>query len=187
MFANKAAVDRGEGQQIDQLSKTWSPELATTVMSFSGAQDGPAKAVKWLNVKFNSPHLLLPRVYQEIREIAPARTQNEVPQVAERLLRKVESISALMDGDSKSLPADVTQVIFQALNLSMQEKKEVLYLLEDDRGVTIAVMRDYIANCFKTNEIFKGVVFHQLRIPDSSPGKIQAEAYMIFIAKIKNE
>ena len=58
-----------------------------------------------------------------------------------------------MNGDSKSLPADVTQVIFNALNLSMQEKKEVLYLLEDDRGVTIAVMREYIADRFKTHEM----------------------------------
>ena len=89
MFANKAAVDGRQGQQIYQLSKILSPELATTVMSFSGAQDGPAKAVKWLNVKFNSPHMLLPRVYQEIRDIAPARTQHEAPRVAERLLRKV--------------------------------------------------------------------------------------------------
>ena len=100
-------------------------------------------------MKLNPPHLLLPRLYQEIRDIAPARTQNEVPRVAERLLRKVESISALMNGDSKSIPADVTHVIFQALNLSIQEKKEILYLLADERGVTIAIMRDYIANCFK--------------------------------------
>ena len=44
MFATKAAVDGGEGQQIFQLSKILSAELATTVISFSGAQDGPAKA-----------------------------------------------------------------------------------------------------------------------------------------------
>ena len=72
MFANKSAVDGGKGQQIVQLSKILSLELATTVMSFSGAQDGAAKAVRWLNVKFKSPHLLLPRVYEEIREIFPA-------------------------------------------------------------------------------------------------------------------
>ena len=35
----------------------------------------------------------------------------------------------------------------------MQDKKEVLYLLEDDRGVTIAVMREYIADIFKTYEM----------------------------------
>ena len=55
MFANKLAVDGGRGQQIFHLSKMLSPELATTVMSFSGGQDGAAKAVWWLNVKFNSP------------------------------------------------------------------------------------------------------------------------------------
>ena len=79
--------------------------------------------------------------------------QNEVPRFAESLLRKVESISALMNDESKGLPADVTQVIFHALNLSMQEKKEVLYLLEDDRGVTIAAMQGYIANRFKKYEM----------------------------------
>ena len=34
-----------------------------------------------------------------------------------------------MNGDAKSLPADVTQVIFNALNLDMGEKKEVIPLL----------------------------------------------------------
>ena len=56
MFANKSTVDGGEGQQIFQLSKIRSPELAATVMSFSGAQDGAAKAVRYLNDKFNSSH-----------------------------------------------------------------------------------------------------------------------------------
>ena len=66
MFANKSAVDGGKGQQIFQLSKILSPELVTTVMLFSGAHNGAAKAVRWLNVKFNSPNLLVPRVYEEI-------------------------------------------------------------------------------------------------------------------------
>ena len=61
----------GEEQQIFQLSKILSPELAATVMSFSGAQDGAAKAVLYLKYKFNSPHLLLPKVYNEIRETFP--------------------------------------------------------------------------------------------------------------------
>ena len=43
MFANKAAVDGGEGQQIYQLSKILSAELAATVMSFSGRKMGPQK------------------------------------------------------------------------------------------------------------------------------------------------
>ena len=58
-----------------------------------------------------------------------------------------------MNGDAKSLPADVTQVIFNALNLKMQKKKEVFPLLEDDRGVTISVIRAYIADRFKTYEM----------------------------------
>ena len=122
-------------------------------MSFSGAQDGPKKAVQWLSMKFNFPHLLLPKVYQEIKDIIPARSQAEVPQIAEKLLRKVKLISALMNGDGDSLPADVTQVIFNALNLSLEEKKVVLPLLQDNRGVTIAVMLEYIADRFKTYEM----------------------------------
>ena len=35
----------------------------------------------------------------------------------------------------------------------MQEKKEVIPLLEDDQGVTISVMRAYIADRFKTYEM----------------------------------
>ena len=135
-------MDGVEGQLIFQLSKILSSELATTVMLFSGAHDVAAKAVRWLKVKFNSPHLLLPRVHKEIREIPPALAKHQVPRVAERLLRKVESISALMDGDSNLLPADVTQVIFQPLNLSMTEKKKILYLLENMGGVTITVKRN---------------------------------------------
>ena len=69
------------------------------------------------------------------------------------MLCKVESIRARMNGDAKSLPADVTQVIFNASNLNMQEKKEVIPLLEDDQGVTISVMRAYIADRFKTYEM----------------------------------
>ena len=43
MSANKAAVDGGEGQQIYQLSKILSAELAATVISFPGRKMGPRK------------------------------------------------------------------------------------------------------------------------------------------------
>ena len=56
-------------------------------------------------------------------------------------------------GDWNSLPADVTQVIFNALNLSLEEKKVILPLLQDNRGVTIEVMLDYISDRFKTYEM----------------------------------
>ena len=38
--------ENGEGQQIYQLSKILNADLADTVLSFSGAQDGAAKAVR---------------------------------------------------------------------------------------------------------------------------------------------
>ena len=143
----------GEGQQIFQLSKILSSDLATTVMSFSRAQDGAREAIQYLNMKFNSPHLLPPKVYEEIKDLSPARSQANIPRVAEWLLRQVESISALQQGDGKSLPADVTQGIFNALNLNLEEKKAVLPLLQDNSGVTISVMMAYIANRFKTYEM----------------------------------
>ena len=101
----------------------------------------------------DSPHLLLPKVYQEIKDLSPARSQADVPRVSEWLLPQFESISALHQGDGKSLPADVTQVIFNTLNLNLEEQKAVLLLLQDDRGVSISVMREYIADRFETYEM----------------------------------
>ena len=77
MFPNKSAVDGGRDQQIFHLSKMLSPELTTTVMSFSGGKDCAAKALWWLNVKFNSPHLLLLRVMKKLEKFPqPARSMN---------------------------------------------------------------------------------------------------------------
>ena len=104
-------------------------------MSFSGAQNRPRKAVKWLSKKFKSPHLLLPKVYQEIKDIVPARSKTEVACVAESLLRQVESISALMNDNGNSFP------------------KAVLPLLQDDRGISISVMRECIADRFEVYQM----------------------------------
>ena len=68
MFANPKAADGGGAQQLFQLSKILSPELARTVMSFSGAERGADKAVSWMELKCNSPHLLTPKVYEEIKK-----------------------------------------------------------------------------------------------------------------------
>ena len=46
----------GEGQQIFKLSKILSAELSATVLSFSGAQDGAAKSVRYLTDRFNSKY-----------------------------------------------------------------------------------------------------------------------------------
>ena len=92
MFQDKNAADGGAAQQLFQLSQILSPKLARTVMSFSGAERGAEKAVSWLNLRFNSPQLMIPKVYQEIKDIPGPRT-------AKRVLRKVELLSALMKCD----------------------------------------------------------------------------------------
>ena len=84
-----------------------------------------------------------------------------------------------MNEDGKSLPADVTQVIFHALNLNMLEKKEVIPLLEDNRGVTISVMRVYIADRFKTYEMIVSALGSDLNAAAPSrfkPANITANA-----------
>ena len=82
MFQDKNAADGGAAQQLFQLSKILSPELSRMVMSFSGAERGARKAVSWLNLKFNSPQLMIPKVYEEIKSIPPARNASEVPRTA---------------------------------------------------------------------------------------------------------
>ena len=95
------------------------------MMSFSGAERGAEKAVSWLELKFNAPQLMILKVYEELRSIPPARSASEVPRTAEQVLRKIESLSALMKDDETSLPADIIQAIFRCLYLSTEEKKTV--------------------------------------------------------------
>ena len=57
MFEDKGAPDGGAAQQLFQLSKILSPDLARTVMSFSGAERGADKAVAWLELKLIEPNL----------------------------------------------------------------------------------------------------------------------------------
>ena len=103
-------------------------------MSFSGAERGAEKTVSWLNLKFNSPHILMPKVYEEIKNLAPARSVTEVPRTAERVFQKIEALSVLMNSDETQLPADVTQAIFRSLFLSIEEKKQILHYLETERN-----------------------------------------------------
>ena len=71
-----------------------------------------------------------------------------MPRTAELVLRKVESLSALMKNNETNFPADVVQAIFRLLYLSTEEKKAILYYLGADVGVTILVIRLYINNRF---------------------------------------
>ena len=71
---------------------------------------------------------------------------------AERILSKIEALSSLKE-DTQPLPSDVTTTIFRALHLSTEEKKEVLPLLERPDGLSIAEMRIYTEERFKTYEL----------------------------------
>ena len=72
---------------------------------------------------------MIPRIFEEIRNIIPARSMNEVPRTAERVLTKVEILSALMKNYEASVPVDIVQAIFRCLHLSVEEKKQVLHYL----------------------------------------------------------
>ena len=74
MFYDANAPDKGASQQLYQLSKIQAPDLARTVLSFSGAQDSAQKAKKWLSLKYNSPKIMIPLVYQEVKDLLPARS-----------------------------------------------------------------------------------------------------------------
>ena len=64
MFEDKKALDGGAAQQLYQLSKILSPDLARTVMMFIGAERGVEKAVKWLELRFNEPQLMIPKIHE---------------------------------------------------------------------------------------------------------------------------
>ena len=151
MFYDANAPDKGASQQLYQLSKIQAPDLARTVLSFSGAQDSAQKAKKWLSLKYKSPKIMIPLVYQEVKDRSPARSETEVPRVAERVLIKIESLSALTKDDNSVLPSDVVQAVFRALFLTREEKMEVLPYLS--QGTMILAVQLYIANRFQQYEL----------------------------------
>ena len=119
------------------------------MLSYSGSENSAQKAADWLSLKFDSPQLMVPVIYQELKDILPARNEGEVPRVAERVLRKIESLSALTKNYNSVLPSDVAQAVFRALYLSREEKKAVLPYLSRAATATITVIRLYIENRFK--------------------------------------
>ena len=121
MFYDANAPDKGASQQLYQLSNILAPDLARTVLSFSGVEDSGQKAKMWLSLKLNSPKIMIPVIYQEVKDLLPARSEAKVPRVSERVLRKIKSLSALTKDDNSVLPSDVVQAVFRALFLSQKE------------------------------------------------------------------
>ena len=83
----------------------------------------------------------------------PARSESEIPRVAERVLRKIEGLSALTKNDSTVLPSDVVQAVFRALYLSREEKKAVLHYVSQAATATITMIRVYVETRFKQYEL----------------------------------
>ena len=135
MFYDPSAADKGASQQLFQLSKLLSPDLAKSVLSYSGSENSAKKAADWLALKFDSPQFMIPACYTEIKSMTPARNEEEIPRVAELVLRKIETLSSLVGreggGDEYALPSDVVQAVFRALFLSREERKAVQLNLHD--------------------------------------------------------
>ena len=148
MFYDASAPDKGASQQLFQLSKILAPDLAKSVLSYSGSENSAQKAADWLALKFDSPQLMIPACYTEIKAMSPARSEGEIPRVAELVLRKIETLSSLVGreggGDEYVLPSDVVQAVFRALYLSRDERKAVLPYLSRTATKTITDIRLYI-------------------------------------------
>ena len=126
------------------------PDIAKTLLSFSGSENGASKALEWLRLKWGRPHLQIHAVFDKIKATPHARPQSQVPKTAEKIL---ESLSQLMQYAKQPLPSDVTTIIFRCLHLSTEEKKEILPLLENAAGISIETMHTFIVECFRLYEL----------------------------------
>ena len=172
MFYDAAAPDKGASQQLFQLSKILSADLARSVLSYSGAENSAQKAVAWLSLKFDSPQLQIPKVYQQLKDISSAKSVGEVPRTCEKVLRKIEALSALTKDDESALPSDVVQAIFRALYLDRQEQKEVLPYLSRQAIATIKVLRIYVENRFKEYELMSSTLGQTTSHKDQKPPRL---------------
>ena len=71
----------------------------------------------------------------------------------ERVLKKIEGLSALTKNDSTILPSDVVQAVFRALFLSREEKKSILHYVSQAATATITVIRVYVETRLKEYEL----------------------------------
>ena len=99
--------------------------MTATILSFNTLQ----KALDWLILKFGTPHIQLPQVYEEIKSIPRAKTRNDIPNTAEAVLAKLESLANLTQTEDQALPGDVMTSIFKCLYLTLEEQKLVLPMI----------------------------------------------------------
>ena len=126
----------------------------------------------WLSLKFDIPQLQIPKVYQQLKDISSAKSVGEVPRTCERVLRKIEALSALTKDDESALPSDVVQAIFCALYLDRQEQKQVLPYLSRQAIATIKVLRIYVENRFKEYELMSSTLGQVNNHKDQKPPRL---------------
>ena len=81
-------------QQLVQSSKITSSEIAKTLMNLSGSDNCADKALEWLHLRYRNPHLQLPAVYDEIKNLQLTKSQADIPKAAEGCLKLLEALSS---------------------------------------------------------------------------------------------
>ena len=101
---------------------------------------------------------MIPVIHQELKDLAPAKSEAEIPRVAERVLKKIEGLSALTKNDSTVLPSGVVQAVFCALFLSQEEKKSVLHYVSQAATATITVICVYVETRLEEYELMESTL-----------------------------
>ena len=115
-----------------------------------------------------------------MKDLSPARSEAQVPRVAEHVLRKIESLSALTKEENSVLPSDVVHAVFRALFLSREEKKEVLPYLSQEVPTTTLVVHFYITNWFQQYELMASTLLSLHKPKDPKPPPLQQYQYGAF-------
>ena len=89
MFYDPNAPDKGVSQQLFQLKKKFGPGPRQNHAQLQRRREFGSEAADWLSLIFDSPKLMIPVIYQELKDISTARNKTKVPRVAERVLRKI--------------------------------------------------------------------------------------------------
>ena len=120
-----------DSQRIIQLSKIVSINIEKEILRLASAKDGAKRALEALDKKYVKPHRSLPLLFNDLRETRTARSAQNVPAVAKLVLANLESGSALMKDDKRTLLGDMVNQIFWPLKLLTDEEKQVLELVKN--------------------------------------------------------
>jgi hypothetical protein len=145
--------EHDKNQQLVQLAEICTEPIAASILRFSGTDNGPRRAFEALQLKFGIVHLQLPEILAKLRNIKAARNTREIPKVAEEILADLESISAMGEADTGTLPQEIIYSIINALRFDAGEKMKLVPLLKDPSGVSLTVLREMTRDRFENFEL----------------------------------